>query len=138
MNRTRLRAALSVDEGRSAKIYTDTVGRVTGGVGRNLTDRGFNENEIDLMLSNDIDLAEHELDKSMPWWRRLDDVRQEVLANMMFNMGATRLSGFKKFLAHAEAGEFGPASVEMLNSKWAAQVGKRAQRLARQMRTGEY
>jgi lysozyme len=90
------------------------------------------------MLNNDIDLAEFELDKALPWWRKLDYVRQEVLLNMMFNMGATRLLGFKLFLAHAEAGEYGPASVEMINSKWAAQVGNRAQRLARQMRTGEY
>lgn len=138
MNRTRLRAALADDEGRCARVYTDTVGKVTGGVGRNLTDRGFNESEIELMLSNDIDLVEFELDRAAPWWRRLDDVRQEVLANMCFNLGRTRFLGFKKFLAHTEAGEYGPASIEMLDSKWAAQVGRRAQRLARQMRTGEY
>jgi lysozyme len=136
MNEQRLNVQLVVDEGRSAKIYVDTVGKVTGGVGRNLTDRGFSQDEIDLMLRNDIALATRELDRVLPWWRQLNDVRQEVMVNMMFNMGAPRLLGFKKFLQYGESGRWDAAAAEMLDSKWATQVGARAQRLAKKFREG--
>lgn len=136
MDPKRLQAQLITDEGSRARIYTDTVGKVTGGVGRNLTDRGFSQDEIDLMLRNDIALSERELDRVLPWWRKLNDVRQEVLVNMMFNMGAPRLLGFKKFLKYGEAGRWDAAAAEMLDSKWAEQVGDRAKRLAKKFREG--
>lgn len=138
MNREKLEAQLSIDEGRRAKIYTDTVGKITGGVGRNLSDRPFSEDEIDLMLKNDIDLVVRELDRIAPWWRGLSDARQNVMANMTYNLGANRLLGFKKFLTYAQAGRFDAAAGEMLDSLWAKQVGARAQRLADLMRKGEF
>jgi lysozyme len=138
MNREKLEAQLIIDEGRRSKIYTDTVGKITGGVGRNLSDRPFNDDEISLMLKNDIDLAARELDRVAPWWRNLNDARQNVMANMMFNLGANRLLGFKKFLIYSQSGRFDAAAGEMLDSMWAKQVGARAQRLADLMRKGEF
>lgn len=140
MNEERLREALGVDEGRRARIYQDTATppRWTGGVGRNLSDKGFHQDEIDLMLKNDIAEAVAELDRVVPWWRCLNDARQNVLANMMFNLGAPRLMGFRKFLAYAEAGRYDAAAGEMLDSTWARQVGARALRLADLMRKGEF
>ena len=70
---------------------------------------------------------------------------QEVLVNMSFNLGKSRLAGFKKLRAAVAAGDWATASREMMNSKWAAQVGKgnhkdgqpqRAKELAGQMRRG--
>lgn len=138
MNEAELVKALSRDEGRKARIYVDTVGKVSGGVGRNLTDKGFREDEIDLMLKNDIAEAVGELDAVAPWWRGLDDVRQNVLVNMMFNLGRSRFLGFKKFLAAVQVGNYKEAGVQMLDSQWARQVGARATRLAVQMRTGSF
>lgn len=138
MNREKLEAQLVIDEGKRARIYTDTVGKITGGVGRNLSDRPFSEDEITLMLHNDIELAARELDRVTPWWRGLNDARQNVMVNMMFNLGAPRLLGFRKFLLYAEAGRFDAAGGEMLDSTWAKQVGARASRLADQMRKGEF
>ncbi len=137
MNRSKLEAQLNIDEGRRPRIYVDTVGKVTGGVGRNLTDRAFSEDEINLMLKNDIDLVEKQLDKHFPWWRQMNDVRQNVLANMGF-MGIGSLSTFINTLAAMEAGQYDVAAKGMLASKWAKQVGDRAVRLATQMRTGEF
>jgi len=136
MNDQKLLDALSLDEGRRARIYTDTVGKVSGGVGRNLTDKGFRQDEIDLMLRNDIAEAVAELDRVAPWWRGLSDARQNALVNMMFNLGATRLLGFKKFLAALQVGDWKTAEREMLDSKWARQVGDRSTRLALLIRTG--
>ena len=70
-----------------------------------------------------------ELDKNMPWWKDLDDDKQRVMANMAFNLGLPRLSKFKKFLKAMEEGDFKTAAVEMMDSKWATQVGNRAKRL---------
>lgn len=138
MNLDKLMAQLTVDEGRKKRIYVDTVGKITGGVGRNLTDRDFSDDEIDLMLANDIALVVAQLDKALPWWRSMTDARQDVLANMAFNLGIAGLLGFKNTLATMQAKRYDAAAAGMLASKWAKQVGKRADRLAAMMRTGEY
>jgi len=130
-------AELSRDEGRRNRIYTDTVGKISGGVGRNLSDVPFGDDEIDLMLTNDITRACAGLDKALPWWRSLDPVRQRVMVNMAFNLGINGLLTFVNTLAFIEAGSWDQAASGMLNSKWARQVGARAQRLAQMMRTGE-
>ena len=138
MNAQRLAAQLNVDEGRRARIYLDTVGKWTGGVGRNLSDRDFSDDEIDLMLQNDIKGVEQDLDRRLPWWRQMSDARQNVLANMCFNLGIDRLLGFVNTLMLMRAGRYDAAAAEMLNSKWANQVGARAIRLAATMRKGEF
>lgn len=138
MNRARLSKQLENDEGKRQRMYLDTVGKWTGGVGRNLSDRAFSEDEIQLMLSNDIDLAVKDARQLVPGFDQLDDVRQEVLINMAFNLGYTRLAQFRKFLAAVNASEFAEASLEMLDSKWAKQVGVRAQQLSKAMRTGAF
>lgn len=80
--------------------------------------------------------AQSELDRHAPWWRSLSDVRQDVLANMTYNMGWPRLSGFHNALAAMQRHDYETAAAEMLNSEWARQVHGRATRLAKQMRTG--
>lgn len=131
-----LKAELTRDEDRRPRIYIDSVGKTTGGVGRNLSDVPFSDDEIDLMLTNDIEKAETGLDARLSWWRVLDPVRQRVLLNMAFNMGVAGLLAFTNTLAAVHAGDYDAAADEMLNSKWAGQVHDRAQRLAQMMRTG--
>jgi len=138
MDLTRLSDQLSTDEGRKARIYTDTVGKVTGGVGRNLTDKGFSQDEIDLMLSNDIVEATSTARALVPGFDQLSDVRQEVVVNMAFNLGYNRLSGFKMFLASVNSSSWDDAAAEMLQSKWATQVGARATRLSYAMKHGVF
>lgn len=138
MNRERLKKQLETDELRSKKIYVDTVGKVSGGIGRNLTDRGFSDDEIDLMYANDIKLAEKDARSLVPGFDQLSDVRQEVVLNMSFNMGYTRLAGFKKFLAAVNSSRFADAAEEMEDSKWFGQVGNRGVRLRDAMRDGVF
>lgn len=138
MDKARLKKQLETDELRSKKIYVDTVGKVSGGIGRNLTDRGFSEDEIDLMYANDIKIAEKDARALVPGFDRLDDVRQEVLVNMAFNLGYSRLAGFKKFLAAVNSSRFDEAAAEMQDSAWFRQVGQRAVRLRDAMRTGAF
>jgi lysozyme len=136
----KLYAELNTDEGRRYRPYRDSVGKLTAGVGRNLDDVPFSDDEIDLMLKNDVDRATAALDKNIPWWRTLNGVRQNVLANMCFNMGwgdgRKGLSSFINTLAKVKASDYAGAADGMLASKWATQVGARAQRLAKMMREG--
>ncbi|HDR9164877.1 TPA: glycoside hydrolase family protein [Burkholderia vietnamiensis] len=134
-DRMLLKAELTRDEGRMKRIYVDTVGKVSGGIGRNLTDKGFRDNEIYLMYENDIAETEAWLDRNLTWWRSLDPVRQRVVMNMAFNMQGKLLT-FVNTLAAIQRGDYGAAADGMLNSLWAKQVGARARRLADLMRSG--
>lgn len=138
MDRQKLEAQLVIDEGRRAIAYVDIVGKMTAGVGRNITDRPFFDDEIALMLKNDIREVEKDLDRRLPWWRQMAPARQNVLANMCFNLGINRLLGFEQALTHMRAGRYDDAAREMLDSRWARQVGDRAKRLAALMRKGEF
>lgn len=130
MDKSKLMEELKVDEGVRRKAYVDTVGKITIGVGRNLTDIGLSDAELGLLLDNDITKVCFELDNTLPWWRQLDDARQNALANMCFNLGLRGLLGFPHFLLALKAGDWETAAAEMLNSRWAKQVGPRATRLA--------
>lgn len=133
----RLIKQLTIDEGKKNFPYTDSVGKLTIGIGRNLADRGLTDEEIHFLLDNDVKEVIQQLSTNLPWFNNLDDVRQEVLINMCFNMGWGKLSQFKNTLNLIKEGKYNEASTAMLNSLWARQVGNRAIRLAKMMRTGE-
>lgn len=127
---------LKRDEGVRAKPYRDTVGKLTVGVGRNLDDVGLFPDEIELLLKNDISRVCADLDRELPWWREQDPVRQRALVNMAFNMGIKGLLGFRTTLALMKMGKYLDAAQHALSSKWARQVGHRAERLALMIRDG--
>lgn len=119
------------------KPYLDSKGILTIGIGRNLRDRGIRTDEAYRMLNNDLEDVTADLTTYLPWWEKLDEIRQRVLVNMCFNMGIKRLLGFKNMLAATERGDYATAAAEMLDSKWHHEdVGIRAERLADQMRLG--
>lgn len=124
------------DEGIRLRPYRDSVGKLTIGIGRNLDDVGISSDEAMYLCRNDVAAALADLDKALPWWRELDEVRQRALANMAFNLGIVRLLGFRNTLAALRAGRYADAADGMLASKWAGQVGPRAARLAAMIRTG--
>lgn len=126
------------DEGVRKFPYKDTVGKTSIGVGRNLDDVGISQDEIDLMLANDIKAATVRLESTFPWTMALDETRRAVLLNMTFNMGIGGVAGFRDFLNKLQAGDFSAAAGAMLDSKWAEQVGPRAQRLSIQLESGEW
>lgn len=88
------------------------------------------------ILRDDCHSVAVQLDGYMPWWRDLSEPRQAVLLNMAFNMGASGLLTFQKMLSAVRSGNYDVARQEMLNSRWAAQVKRRAPELAKQMQTG--
>jgi lysozyme len=113
-------------------------GNLTIGVGRNLNAEGVSPDEITLMLNNDIIAVNDSLESTFPWTTTLDPVRFGVLQNMCFNLGIEGISEFINMLAQVQSGDYAAAAQDMLQSKWAEQVGARAQRLSVQMEKGEW
>lgn len=87
-------------------------------------------------LAQDITLTCRGLDTALPGWRRPEDPRQDVIVNMAFNLGVHKLLGFHNLLAALKSEDYDTAAAEMLDSAWALELPARADRLARQMRTG--
>lgn len=138
MEITNLADQLRRDEGTRLRPYRDIVGKLTIGCGRNLDDVGISQDEADLLLANDIKAATLRLESTFPWTMALDEVRKGALLNMTFNMGIGGLGGFRNFLANMQAGDYASAARDMLDSRWADQVGARAQRLSIQIESGHW
>lgn len=133
-------------EGIKLKAYNDSVGVLTVGIGHNckanpvlgvkkVGDEITTELAMQLFEA-DLTETENQMLGRWGWMQQLDDVRYSVMLNMAFNMGVYALSGFKRTLGFVREGQYVKASCEMLDSKWAGQVGPRARELAEQMRTG--
>jgi len=133
----RMRDQLVRHEGLRLKPYRCSAGKLTIGVGRNIEDVGITEEEAMAMLSNDISRVIGELERRIPAFASLNEVRRRVLIDMGFNLGSNRLMKFRRMLAALEAGDYAQAAVEMLDSRWARQVGNRAVSLKNMMETGE-
>ncbi|MGN7613057.1 glycoside hydrolase family protein [Magnetococcales bacterium HHB-1] len=137
INLERMKDQLIQHEGLRLKPYRCTAGKLTIGVGRNLDDNGISKAEALHLLGNDINRVIRELNSSFPWFETLDETRKRVLIDMSFNVGLTTLCRFKRMLRAIEAGNYSLAAKEMLDSRWARQVGQRATKLSRMMSTGE-
>ena len=146
-------------EGMVLTVYQDTLGIDTIGIGRNLKDRGISPEELAYMdipnmaivytegiseadarylAMNDIKIVENELSQVHKCVEDLDAVRQLILMDMAFNMGVPRLCKFKKMWNAIHEGNFDAASLEMMDSRWARQVGSRARKLSDAMKSGEF
>lgn len=123
-------------EGFRAFPYTCSAGKLTIGYGHNLTDRGISANVASVMFSEDLAEAINTATSvvSKETWEAMSPTRQAVLIDMSFNLGKTKLLKFKRFLAALAASNWALAAVEMLDSKWSRDVGRRATFLAMMMR----
>ena len=123
-------------EGIRLDLYECPAGKKTIGVGRNLEDNGISLDEAVYLLESDIARVEREL-QTFSFWRELNDARTAALCDMLFNLVLPRFQKFKKMLTALHAQDYTEAANQMLKSKWAGQVGKRAETLAYMVATGE-
>jgi lysozyme len=149
---------LAHHEGVVLKVYKDSLGIDTIGIGRNLAHRGIEVIELTHMqktmsevftngitkedayfLANrDIEIVEGELLHTRAVVKDLDAVRQRVLVDMGFNMGIPRLNRFFRMWGAINEQEYKSAAEEMQDSLWAGQVKSRANTLAYAMEHGEF
>ena len=145
MNRESVYEQLKIDEGVVYEIYLDHLGYKTFGVGHLVLEsdpeHGYDvgepvsvertrecfESDLDLAISECVALYGADV------WCGFPGEIQEILVNMMFNMGRTRLSKFKKMNANLESGDWASAAVEGRDSRWHKQVTNRAERLMERM-----
>jgi lysozyme len=127
-------------EGVESHVYRCSAGYETIGVGRNISKSGLglSDDEVDYLLENDIVRVIKELSSEYPWFKNLDDVRKDAIIDIGFNLGATRLRGFRRALAAMDAADYKTASLEFLDSKWSRDVKGRSTELAYMIETGEY
>lgn len=116
-------------EGLKLFPYKDTVGKTSIGIGRNLSDCGISKEEAIIFLRNDIDKCKKDLEK-FSWYMMQPTGVKDALINMCFNLGLTRLMQFKNMIACLEKKDYVGAAREVLNSKYAKDVGKRANDIA--------
>ena len=117
-------------EGLRLKPYVDTVGKITIGVGHNLTDNGLPAAMVDELFQGDLQIAKDALHHAFPWTDTLTPLRYEVFVELVFNLGTPKLALFDTFLSLAQADDWPGASADLLTTKWAAQVKSRAVELA--------
>jgi len=149
---------IAIHEGIVLSVYQDHLGINTVGIGRNLDDRGITDGELLFMnktmddiydnglteeeayylCMNDIAIVEKELLASKPIVNQLNAVRQMILIDMAFNMGVPRLMQFKNMWLAIEKVNYLLACEEMIDSRWAGQVGSRAMKLSVAMKNGEW
>ena len=127
-------------EGVKSHVYLCSAGYETIGVGRNISKSGLgmSADEVDYLLENDIVRVIKELSSEYPWFKDLDDVRKDAMIDISFNLGATRLRGFKRALAAMEVADYKMAAKEFLDSKWSRDVKGRATELCYMIEMGSY
>lgn len=142
MNIPRLVKQLKIDEGFSLKVYKDTKGYRTVGIGHYIKDSDpeylrklkvgdkiTQEKSMELFIADLATALQDAMVIFYPIWEKFPDEAKEVFVNMLFNLGRTRFLGFKKTIAAAHSLDWKTVAVEMMDSKWARQVGNRAVRL---------
>lgn len=128
---------LKKHEGYRRHPYLCTAGKWTVGYGRNLAAVGVSEEEATYLLERDVLWAITHL-RTEPYWLDLNDVRQAVLINMVFNLGWAGFNKFRRMIARIKDKDYTGAAAEMLASSWATQVKGRATELAEMMETGQW
>ena len=127
---------IAAEEGRKSHPYVCSGGKITIGVGRNLSDNGLSDGEIELLFANDLRVALAAAEDACPSFAELKPARQLVLTSMAFQLGGRGLGGFKGMLRAVASQDWQSTAAEMLDSLWARQTPARAKRAAEAMHSG--
>ena len=145
MNIHRLRKQLEIDEGCKHEVYLDHLGLPTHGIGHLIIESdpeygqpvGTPVSDERVKECFELDLESVQLDCKRLYddFDELPDEAQEIIANMIFNMGLSRMRGFRGMKAGVDARDWNKAADEMVDSRWYRQVTNRAERLVQRMRS---
>jgi len=144
MDIDKLREQLKIDEGVKYEIYLDHLGLPTFGIGHLVLDSdvesgqgvgtSVSESRVNECFDKDVEVVLSECRILYPDFDDLPEEVQQIIANMMFNMGRPRLSKFKGMKRNVDARDWMGAATEMVDSQWYRQVTNRADRLVTRMR----
>ena len=144
MNVEKLREQLKIDEGCVYEIYNDHLGYPTFGIGHLVRESDpengsplgteVSEDRVNEAFDADIEIVLSDCNILYPDFGDLPEEAQQIIANMMFNLGRPRLSKFVGMKRGVDAKDWNSAADEMVDSRWYRQVGARAERLVNRMR----
>ena len=144
MNLRKLRAQLAIDEGIKYEVYNDHLGYATFGIGHLVLESDpeygqevgtpVNESRVIDVFEQDMQSVLRDCNILYTDFHYLPEEAQQIIANMMFNMGRTRLSKFRGMKRGVDARDWDAAADEMVDSAWYRQVTNRAERLVKRMR----
>ena len=144
MNVEKLREQLKIDEGCVYEIYNDHLGYPTFGIGHLVRESDpengsplgteISEDRVNEAFDADIEIVLSDCNILYPDFGDLPEEAQQIIANMMFNLGRPRLSKFVGMKRGVDAKDWNSAADEMVDSRWYRQVGARAERLVNRMR----
>tara|TARA_R110002020_G_C16295801_1_gene772786 strand:- start:1100 stop:1543 length:444 start_codon:yes stop_codon:yes gene_type:complete len=144
MNLESLKKQLEIDEGVKYDIYLDHLGYPTFGIGHLITKADpesgqsvgttVSNKRVTQAFESDVVSVIEDCNKLYNDFDELPEEVQQIIANMMFNMGRTRLSKFRGMKRGVDARDWNAAADEMVDSKWYRQVNNRANRLVQRMR----
>jgi lysozyme len=135
MNRDRLEKSIKVHEGLRLEPYFCSEGKLTIGYGYNL-ENGIPIPVADLLFTFSLNKAMADAQHMIPTFKYLSAQRQEVLVEMVFQLGLTGVLRFKRMLQALKAKDYDQAAAEMLDSRWRRQTPSRAELLASRMVKG--
>jgi lysozyme len=143
MNIEQLKETLKIDEGVVYEIYNDHLGYPTFGIGHLVLERDgehglpvgtpVSEDRVSECFEQDVQVVIEDCKKLHDGWDGYPEEVKQVVANMMFNMGLTRLSKFNKHNAALQCGDWKGAAIEGRDSRWYKQVTNRAERLMKRL-----
>ena len=144
MDIEKLRKQLEIDEGIVHEVYLDHLGLATFGIGHLVIDSdpeygaevgtAVAESRCIEAFNKDVETVLSDCQTLYPNFDTLPEEVQQIIANMMFNMGRPRLSKFKGMKRGVDAEDWNAAADEMVDSAWYRQVTNRAERLVERMR----
>ena len=144
MNVEQLREQLKIDEGCVYEIYNDHLGYPTFGIGHLVRESDpengsplgteVSEDRVNEAFDADVEIVLSDCNTLYPDFDDLPEEAQQIIANMMFNLGQPRLSKFVGMKRGVDEKDWNSAADEMVDSRWYRQVGARAERLVNRMR----
>lgn len=145
MNIDRLRQQLEIDEGCKYVIYLDHLNLPTHGIGHLILESDLeygqpvgtsvSEDRVIECFEKDLESVQKDCYRLYDDFDDLPETVQEIIANMLFNMGLGRMKAFKGMKRNVDARQWDKAADEMVDSRWYNQVGERSKRLVERMRS---
>ena len=145
MNTDRLRQQLEIDEGCKYVIYLDHLNLPTHGIGHLILESDpeygqpvgtpVSEDRVIECFEKDLESVQKDCYRLYDDFDDLPEAVQEIIANMLFNMGLGRMKAFKGMKRNVDARQWDKAADEMVDSRWYNQVGERSKRLVERMRS---
>jgi GH24 family phage-related lysozyme (muramidase) len=144
MNLDQLQREIEFEEGVILEVYLDHLKLPTVGCGHLIlkddpeygceVGTAITQERSDELFKKDIQVTLDDCKKIYPDWDDMVEEVKLVCANMCFQLGYNRYSGFKKTIQHIKDKNYSEAAEEMQRSKWYTQTQNRANRLIERMK----